>query len=805
MSVRNIIQAAAGSSRDVAWDISFASQEGFSPVRLPSSYENSNIDIQVNPDGTRLFFLGRQRLITYQYDLATPYNPGTRTFYKSKKLASQDATTRTLEFKPDGTKMYVVGEANDKIFEYSLSTAWDVSTASYVRDFSVASQNTVPKCVRFRSDDGTKMYVGTENAFLYQYTLSTGWDISTASYTGVVYNLGGSNRWRDMFWKDDGTKLFRINDGTINEYVLSTAWDLSTVSNPSRSFSPGSIGSGLNTLSFNSAGTRLYVMSTQFQIIGQYNLSTAWDITTASYIAQSPTRYSFWFFNSLTSIYVKPDGTKFFILDTDDVVFEMDMRTADTVSTSAFFTSIAAQETNPHAIAFSDDGTKMYLVGADSDRVWQYSLSTAWDVLSASYANKNFLVSAQETDPRCVRFKTDGTKMYILGTAGDDVNEYALSTAWDVTTASYTRVFSVAAQTGTTPVKLEFKSDGTKMFVLSETNRTIYQYSLSTGWDVSTATYDSVSFSITNLVGPVTNIGGFGMSSDGTKIYFTTTDSQRVWAWQLNTAWDISSVKAPGIRAVWAQEIDLRGVAFKSDGTKFYVVGRNNDTVYQYDMSTPWQIGDATYATSFSIAAQAGAEPKSLFFKDDGTKMYVGSDTNDSIYQYTLSTAWDVSTASYENKSISHASQTASPRAFYIGDSGTKLYVYGDPSDGATYKLYQYTLNTAWDISSASYTTKNINGPGSYASGLFFGNNGEYLYLGGNIGNAILYQYILSTPWDISTATITTKTLPFGPNVTYPNGADISIWFKEDDGLGLFMATQLHAVGGSHVVKYNIK
>jgi hypothetical protein len=36
--------------------------------------------------------------------------------------------------------------------------------------------------------------------------------------------------------------------------------------------------------------------------------------------------------------------------------------------------------------------------------------------------------------------------MFIVGSAGDDVNEYALSTGFDVSTASFTDAFSVAAQ-----------------------------------------------------------------------------------------------------------------------------------------------------------------------------------------------------------------------------------------------------------------------------------------------------------------------------------------------------------------------
>jgi hypothetical protein len=87
----------------------------------------------------------------------------------------------------------------------------------------------------------------------------------------------------------------------------------------------------------------------------------------------------------------------------------------------------------------------MYVIGLSGDDVNEYDLSTAWDVSTASYL-QNFSVSAQESAPYGVFFKPDGLKMYIIGFLGDDVNEYDLSTAWDVSTASYLQNFSVAAQ-----------------------------------------------------------------------------------------------------------------------------------------------------------------------------------------------------------------------------------------------------------------------------------------------------------------------------------------------------------------------
>ena len=54
--------------------------------------------------------------------------------------------------------------------------------------------------------------------------------------------------------------------------------------------------------------------------------------------------------------------------------------------------------------------------------------------------------------------------MFVTGFAGDDVNEYTLSTGFDVSTASFVDSFSV--QLKSLPTDVTFNNDGTKMFVL---------------------------------------------------------------------------------------------------------------------------------------------------------------------------------------------------------------------------------------------------------------------------------------------------------------------------------------------------
>ena len=87
----------------------------------------------------------------------------------------------------------------------------------------------------------------------------------------------------------------------------------------------------------------------------------------------------------------------------------------------------------------------MFVVGNGGDEINEYSLSTAFNISTASYV-QNFSVQSQALSTQGITFNNDGTKMYVVDQTDADVNEYSLSTAFDVSTASYVQLFSVALQ-----------------------------------------------------------------------------------------------------------------------------------------------------------------------------------------------------------------------------------------------------------------------------------------------------------------------------------------------------------------------
>lgn len=262
--------------------------------------------------------------------------------------------------------------------------------------------------------------------------------------------------------------------------------------------------------------------------------------------------------------------------------------------------------------------------------LYQSEPVSGWNVSTAVYSGVSLDITTQSVNMQGLYFRPDGLKMYTTSVAGDSVYEYNLSSGWDISTASFVQALDVSTQ-DISPTDVSFKPDGTKMYMCGSGNDRVYEYNLSSAWNISTASY--------------------------VQFY-----------------------------SVAAQEGTLLGMYFRDDGAKFYITGSSSDRVYEYDVSTPWNISTTSLLQSFLVSGQ-DTNPQDVYFKPDGTKMYVIGSTTDTVYQYTLGTAWNVSTASLD-QSFSIASQTTSPADVAFNDNGTKMFVISNSNS----TIYEYTL-----------------------------------------------------------------------------------------------------------------
>jgi hypothetical protein len=144
---------------------------------------------------------------------------------------------------------------------------------------------------------------------------------------------------------------------------------------------------------------------------------------------------------------------------------------------------------------------------------------------------------------------------------------------------------------------------------------------------------------------------------------------------------------------------DLRSFTFNSSGTRLYCVGDNN-IIYQFNLSTPWDLSTAAYATlTFDAGTALGfTGPDALIsLVNNNTRLLIsrGSTSPDSlIYQCTLATASQINTAAYDSISHDLSAQTTSggtPQGLFVQANGQHFYMIAGNS---TNRTSQYNMGT---------------------------------------------------------------------------------------------------------------
>lgn len=228
---------------------------------------------------------------------------------------------RGADFKPDGTRYYILGRTSQNVLEYHLSNDWDIESASFVRELDISpemgdgAQNAVAANGFFiRKSDGKKMWVFNRTE-IWEYTLSTAWDISSANNTGYKNLSSTVVRGHDIEFRPDGKKLYvddRIQE-VIFQFNLSESWDVETAS-LDEVLDISDEQEAVRGIYFNEQGDRMFLNDTDRQEVLEYVLSDEFDVSSANYVgsfstaSQIPNAEGFtmspdirWFYMSSTS------------------------------------------------------------------------------------------------------------------------------------------------------------------------------------------------------------------------------------------------------------------------------------------------------------------------------------------------------------------------------------------------------------------------------------------------------------------------------------------------------------------------
>ena len=281
---------------------------------------------------------------------------------------------------------------------------------------------------------------------------------------------------------------------------------------------------------------------------------------------------------------------------------------------------------------------------------------------TSSYFVFNHDINDEENKPHGMTFNNDGTKMYVVGegkgadNVEDDIHEYTLSKPYDPSTRTFRVGIAIGHPNSNLVRQIQFSNDGSKMFISTRGNANkcaapcvhtrIWQYSLSTNFDISTATYSNIFFSVANEVTKI--FGSFEFNNDGTMMYatdaaFNGASTEKVYQYSLSIPFDLSGtvtlVRSKALQS--AREFDLGnfipdreplGIEFNEDGTRLFLVGKYRNDISQYTLSEGFNIDTA----SLDGGLQLGLDPSGVEFSPSGLKMFVVNDVDDYIREYKL-------------------------------------------------------------------------------------------------------------------------------------------------------------------------
>ena len=318
--------------------------------------------------------------------------------------------------------------------------------------------------------------------------------------------------------------------------------------------------------------------------------------------------------------------------------------------------NVDANTSYGRGLTLSSDGTKLFVVDAADKQIRMWSVASAFNLDSGVSYVSSFSVETEDTSPTGVKFNADGTKMFVTGKTTASIYQYSLSVGFDVTTASYDSVsFSVVGQ-DPTPEGLAFNVDGTKMYVAGEQRDTIHQYALGTGFNLSTASYTSKSFSAQAQDSDISDVS---LSLDGTKVFVLGNATDTVYQYDLSTAFDASTASYSGISFSFNPQMDNpQGVAFSGDGLKMFVVGFGKAPNWSGNGPQPFCVYQYTTGTSFL--------PDSTAY---GMTLRIAQDSQSSGYSVTwpTGTVWPTATP----PTLSAGTDVF---VFFTNDGGTTWY-----------------------------------------------------------------------------------------------------------------------------------
>jgi len=510
---------------------------------------------------------------------------------------------------------------------------------------------------------------------------------------------------------------------------------------------------GTTALEFSSTGNNLFLLSsnkaTGYDMASPYNIGTAGTDT--------PTPYNFSPNNiqSGNGIVVNSNGTLMLVLDTNTKkVYEFDIDTPNAIDTTQFranFYNNIYSEVG-FKTKLSSDGKHMYTLchatyGGQYTDIYtslkRFTLTENNRVSTSTYRNDQSFNLVNDRDyyvfggypnwtERNIRgavytysfqfpygrrgkyydhygpvrdfFMNDsGNQFFTISTAASitgEIRKYQLSDPYRISNMSHQQTInhfigSTAAedfernQKINGPHGIAFNKDGTRMFILDTFTKSVMQYNLSIGYDLgSINTFNQVA-GVDKTIDPDIGHDGQLLLTD-----IPSTASTPPSNLTPNHPDDVTFNQS-----VFQDFSLIRSMQFNGMGSRLFV--SNDHKIYEYTMTTNFDITTATFNRSFSTY-QTSLENKdgcgNFHFDSNAGQLYISS--KNIIEQFKLDSNIGTGSDEFGTKVLTlpnDSNSITSPRDMYLNDTNDRLYISGED------RIIKYNLPTPGKLTGATF------------------------------------------------------------------------------------------------------
>ncbi len=685
--------------------------------------------IALNPDGTKMFIVSSSNGQVTQYSLNTPFDITSGVSFDGNpfSISSQETSPRDIAFSADGLKMFIVGNnSGAEVNQYSLTTPFDITSGvSFdASPFFIGEETRFPGGFAF-SPDGMKMFiVGSFRDDVNQYSLTTPFDITSGvSFDGNPFiTTREESAPEGIAFSPDGMKMFIVGVSglEVNQYSLTTPFDITSgVSLDGTPFNTTAQESSPTGIAFSPNGVKMFIVGAS-QEVNQYSLS---DNSVFLESVQNNGSVE----GGLELILEGDIFTNIGSTLTSPAHFTIDNLPTGLIPTitvgpsgrTALLTLSGMASTNTNA----EDVESLQFTFADG----AFVASTAADVTNAIAASSGFGIDFDLpiqlitpnilTIPENNTFITDIVAFDGQGggedenltysiTGGPDRDAFTVDEVTGILTVNFRPDFESPRDSdgdNEYEVEISINKNGNVtplMFLVQVIDREeSITYAAPIDITVQTPVFDGNPFSVRSQD---RFINGITFSSDGMKMYIVSGADDEINQYSLTVPFDISSgVTFDGSPlSVKSQEEFSEGITFSPNGMKMYIVGGfdGEAEINQYSLATPFDVtsGVSFDGNPFSISSEE-TNPQGITFSPDGMKMFIVGNSNDQVYQYSLTQPFDVTDQiRFDGNSFSVKTQEESPSDLAFSPDGMKMYIIGSFDE----EVNQYSLTTPFDITS---------------------------------------------------------------------------------------------------------